>query len=144
MTRLIPTFALAAGLALAGCDTGPDSEAYDKIEEGMNRDQVHELLGAPREVVGGEAEGSYTELWHYGDQTVAVQYVEGEVALKTIETIGSDHPATAPPRLGDEEPAETENLDHATERPSGTPPRREAPDAGAGRENDERPAAEFP
>lgn len=169
MRRFAISLALLSGLALAGCDTGPDTEAYARIEEGMSRDQVHELLGEPDETVGGtppgqmggvpdetasapgpgndpgqEHEGSYTELWYHGRQTVAVQYVGDEVTIKSIERVGSEHPATAQPEVGDQEPAEPRNVDESTERPSGTPPQREAPDAGDARKDDESPSAEFP
>lgn len=169
MKRFATLIALLAGLILVGCDTGVDDEAYGRIEEGMSRDQVHELLGEPDETVGGtptgqmggqpdetatgpgpgqdqdqEHEGSYTELWYHGRQTVAVQYVGDEVTIKSIERIGSEHPATAQPPVGDQEPAEPQNVDESTERPSGTPPQREAPEAGDAQKDDESPSAEFP
>lgn len=143
MKHPFPAAALVAALALAGCDSGPDSGAYERVEKGMSRDQVHELLGAPREVVRGTDEGSFTELWHQGDETVAVQYENGKVTIKSVEQIGSGHPATAQPPLDAGDGADA-NLEEHTERPSGTPPRREAPEAGDGRKDDERPAAEFP
>lgn len=169
MKRLATLITLIAGLTLAGCDSGVDTDAYERIEAGMSRDQVHELLGQPDETVGGmpegqvggeptetatgpgpgtdpdqEHEGSYTELWYHGRQTVAVQYVGDEVTIKSIERVGSEHPATAQPELGDQEPANPKNVDESTERPSGTPPQREAPEAGDARKDDETPSAEFP
>lgn len=76
---------LAMVLLIAAC-TRVTAENYSKIERGMSRDEVYDLLGRPDEVTGGGI-GKFTfsaEVWKGGKQTISVTFNGDKVALKTI------------------------------------------------------------
>lgn len=80
---------LAAVLLVAACSRAT-AENYSKIQAGMSRDQVYEILGKPDQVNGGGI-GQFTissETWEGGKQTIHVTFGSEKVALKSIATKG--------------------------------------------------------
>ncbi len=80
--RALATLMLAI---VSGCSE-PDQESFMAVASGMHAADVHALLGSPDSVSQG-AVGAYvgtTEQWHTDEATFSVQYLNGEVKLKTI------------------------------------------------------------
>lgn len=69
----IPVRLLATTLMLSPGCTQRHEASFGGLEQGMTRDQVRELLGAPSttfyatEELRAEAGGAYRERWQYGD-----------------------------------------------------------------------------
>jgi hypothetical protein len=76
---------LAAALLVAACG-GVSAENYQKIQNGMTREEVHKLLGKPDDVSGaGIGELSFaTEKWKGSQQTIHVTFVNDHVKTKSI------------------------------------------------------------
>lgn len=96
---LVLLFALWA----TACSRNDVAEQYAQVKSGMSPEEVHALLGKPDEVVGGREVGegsefpSMTELWYKGSQTIAVQYMNNKVKLKTMEPSAAQPTDTADP-----------------------------------------------
>lgn len=76
---------LAAVMLVAAC-TRVTAENYSRIEAGMSREEVYEVLGKPDEVTGGGL-GRLTfsaETWKGRKQTINVTFSGDRVALKSI------------------------------------------------------------
>ncbi|MGQ0501600.1 MAG: outer membrane protein assembly factor BamE domain-containing protein [Panacagrimonas sp.] len=76
---------VAAVLLVAAC-TRVTPENYAKLEAGMTRSQVYEILGKPDEVSGGGI-GKLTvsgETWKGRGQTITVTFGGDQVVLKGI------------------------------------------------------------
>lgn len=76
---------IAAAMLVAACSRAT-VENYSKIQAGMTRDQVYEILGQPDEVSGGGI-GQLTvssEVWKGRKQTIQVTFGSDKVALKSI------------------------------------------------------------
>jgi hypothetical protein len=82
-------FALLAplcGVLLVAACSRVTAENYARIQAGMTREQVYEILGEPDSVSGGGI-GPLTissETWDGGKQTVHVTFGGEKVALKSI------------------------------------------------------------
>lgn len=82
---------IAAVVLVAACSRAT-AENYSKVQSGMSRDEVYEILGKPDEVSGGGL-GQLTissETWKGRQQTIHVTFGGDKVALKSI---GSNEPA---------------------------------------------------
>jgi hypothetical protein len=79
---------LAGVLLVAACGVGSrvNADNYQKIQNGMTRDEVHQLLGKPDEVNGtGIGDLSLaSETWRGSDKTIHVSFVNDHVKLKSI------------------------------------------------------------
>lgn len=76
---------IAAVVLVAACSRAT-AENYSKIQAGMTRDEVYEILGKPDEVSGGGL-GKLTissETWKGSKQTIHVTFGGEKVALKSI------------------------------------------------------------
>lgn len=76
---------LAAVMLIAACSR-VTTENYAKVQAGMTREQVYEILGQPDEVNGGGL-GQFTissETWKGRNQTIHVTFGSEKVALKSI------------------------------------------------------------
>ncbi|MEW6166409.1 MAG: outer membrane protein assembly factor BamE [Pseudomonadota bacterium] len=83
---------LAAGLAglalltLSACSRAtPDN--YTKLEPGMSREQVHDILGEPDDVSGGGI-GRLTlstETWTGPEHVISVTFAGDQMTIKRIE-----------------------------------------------------------
>lgn len=80
--------AAAAIFLLAACSKAtPDN--YQKIEVGMNRDQVHQILGKPSKVegdVGDAAMNIWVETWNNDPHVVTITYGGSVVSMKSSST----------------------------------------------------------
>lgn len=79
--------AALAILLLAACSkVTPDN--YNKVEAGMDRAAVYDLLGKPDEVSGGGIGGlkMSSETWRGGKHTIEISFVGDKVATRNIET----------------------------------------------------------
>lgn len=82
---------VAAVVLIAACARATP-ENYAKVQAGMSRDEVYEILGKPDEVSGGGI-GQLTvssETWKGRKQTIHVTFGGDKVALKSI---GANEPA---------------------------------------------------
>lgn len=92
MNALLATFyrygliaPIAAVVLVAACSRAT-AENYAKVQSGMSRDEVYEILGKPDEVAGGGL-GQLTissETWKGRKQTIHVTFGGDKVALKSI------------------------------------------------------------
>jgi hypothetical protein len=76
---------LLAGSLAAGCST-IDPESYAKVQSGMARNEVYQLLGEPDKVSGGGI-GPLTmssETWQGRKHTIHITFAGDKVALKSI------------------------------------------------------------
>lgn len=75
----------AAMLLLAGCSRATP-ENYDKIEVGMKKDQVHDLIGRPSKVEGGGIGpvSILVETWNNDPVTITITYEGDTVGMKSI------------------------------------------------------------
>ena len=73
-------------LALTGCGSSYDQQAYDKIEVNMSLKEVIAILGEPTESkevsLGGLSSSSAS--WKDEHGTISIQFVNGKVKLKTF------------------------------------------------------------
>lgn len=72
-------------LVLAACSP-VTAENYAKVKVGMTREEVHDILGKPDEVAGGDFGpiSMSAETWKGRKQTVKVTFGGDKVALKSI------------------------------------------------------------
>lgn len=86
MRAPIAVLAALALLTLSACSkVTPDN--YAKLEAGMTRDEVHQLLGQP-DNVSGSGVGKLTlttETWEGSKHVVRVTFAGDKVTLKSIE-----------------------------------------------------------
>jgi len=78
--------ALCLGLALSACESRVTQENFQKITNGMPEAEVTKILGKPTDVASmslGPFSGT-TSTWKGKEGTVAIQFVNGKVALKTF------------------------------------------------------------
>jgi hypothetical protein len=77
-------FSLAA--VQFGCDGRISQKSFQKIENGMTEDEVTKILGEPTESaslgVGGFS--GTTSTWKGEGGTIAIQFMNGKVAMKTF------------------------------------------------------------
>ena len=76
---------LLAVLMFSSCSRAT-IENYEKIDAGMSRDQVYEILGKPDEVSAGglgKLEVS-SETWKGHKQIIHISFGAGKVALKSV------------------------------------------------------------
>ncbi len=87
MVRLRPALCLAfvtLGLLLAGCATQPPA-GWNNVRPGMQRDQVHTLLGQPTQSDIGDAEEIYQVAIESRHLALHIQYdAGGTVAAKRV------------------------------------------------------------
>lgn len=75
----------AALLVLAACSRATPGN-YQKIDAGMTREQVYEILGKPDAVSGGGI-GGFTmsaETWNGRDHIIVIDFAGDKVAFKSI------------------------------------------------------------
>lgn len=76
---------LLLAMGLAACSKATQDN-YNKIENDMTREQVHQILGAPDEV-NSSSLGSLSfssETWQGRDHTISIQYANDRVKMKHI------------------------------------------------------------
>lgn len=74
-------------LTLAACSKATP-ENYAKLQSGMNRDQVHAVLGTPDEVTGSGI-GELTtegETWKGSTHTIHLRFVSDKLIARDIES----------------------------------------------------------
>ena len=73
-------------LLLAACDNRVTRDNFDRIEEGMSRSAVIELLGEPDEQssLGLGSFSGATLRWVDGDRSIAVMFANDEVAFRSF------------------------------------------------------------
>ena len=83
MNARSPTLALAL---LAGCSR-VTPENFAKIQDGMSEQEVAAVLGSPSESDSVNVLGvsGTTSRWMSRDTVITVRFVNGKVALKTLE-----------------------------------------------------------
>lgn len=89
MSRLL--IAASALLLLAACSR-VTPENYAKLEAGMSREAVYELLGQPDEISGGGV-GKLTmsaESWRGARHRISVTFAGDTLALKSIDAVTKD------------------------------------------------------
>jgi outer membrane protein assembly factor BamE (lipoprotein component of BamABCDE complex) len=77
--------AIAAALLVAGCSKAT-TENYDKVEVGMKKEQVHQMLGNPSKV-DGEYNGPaslWVETFSNDPIVITITYNGDEVGMKSI------------------------------------------------------------
>jgi len=85
MPKALP-IVLAAALLLAACGNKVTPENYERIESGMTRDKVIEILGPPDDqgsVAVGELSGASAK-WTGGGYVVSITFANGKVAFKSL------------------------------------------------------------
>lgn len=85
MKRVMILGPVLAVALLAGCSKATQDN-YQKVESGMSRSEVYNILGKPDEVNSGSI-GSLTassETWQGNDHTISVKFANGEVKMKSI------------------------------------------------------------
>ncbi len=78
--------ALCLAIGVAACDPRVSQENFQKIENGMAEAEVTKILGDPTDAASmslGPFSGT-TSTWKGKDGTIAIQFVNGKVALKTF------------------------------------------------------------
>jgi hypothetical protein len=77
----------AAALLLAACSK-VSADNYARIEPGMDREQVHQILGKPDEVNGASIGplSLSTEVWKGRQQVITITFTGSSVGLKSIES----------------------------------------------------------
>lgn len=81
---------MMAALLIMACSRAT-VENYDKVDAGMERSQVYEILGKPDEISGGGF-GKVTvssETWKGHKQIINITFGGDKVALKSISPTGS-------------------------------------------------------
>jgi hypothetical protein len=79
-------FAFSAALLLAACSK-ITQENFAKVQDGMTEQEVTAILGSPTETSSGSILGisGTATRWKDGDTVIAVQFMNGKVALKTFK-----------------------------------------------------------
>lgn len=77
---------LVLTLFTVGC-SNPTQKDLEKVKNGMSIDNVHDVLGEPHGISEGQVGDliGTSEQWFTPDYTITVQYLNGEVKLKTIQ-----------------------------------------------------------
>ncbi len=86
--KRIPTTVglLLAAVLLAACSKLTQAN-YDKIEEGMSKQQVAALLGEPQEASGASFLGlsSGSAVWRDGKTAITVRFLNDKVVSKELD-----------------------------------------------------------
>lgn len=83
MSRILPVL---LALFLVACAGKVTPENYEKIENGMTRDEVIKILGQPDDqssVAVGDLSGT-TATWTGGEYTVSITFANDKVAFKSL------------------------------------------------------------
>ncbi len=83
---------LALFATLAACSSRVTPENYEKLQSGMTKAQVHEILGKPDSVKGDDIGGVLSltkETWTHGKQSITVTFGNDALALKSLDTLDS-------------------------------------------------------
>lgn len=77
--------AVAAALLVAGCSKAT-AENYGKIEVGMSKDKVHEIIGSPSKVEGTDIGPMSLSVETYNNDpvTITITYTGDSVGMKSI------------------------------------------------------------
>jgi hypothetical protein len=78
---------IAGALFLLACSKAT-TENYGKIEVGMKRDAVHQIIGKPNKLEGGGSDplAISVEIWENGPQTITITFEGDVVAMKNIRS----------------------------------------------------------
>lgn len=97
MRPLTGTLALMTALALAACDSGvmgPTVDELRQVEQGMSRDEIHDLVGKPTKTVEPEAENEnepetdqLREIWVTMEYKLTVDYDNGQAVSAQVESL---------------------------------------------------------
>lgn len=83
---------LCVVLGQAACESRINQENFQKIKNGMTEDEVTKILGEPSDAASmslGPFSGT-TSTWKSKNGTIAIQFVNGKVALKTFTKGGEE------------------------------------------------------
>ena len=86
----LTTLALALTLSLAmiqlGCESRISQKSFQEIETGMTEAEVGKILGEPTQAASVSLGGfsGTTSTWKGDTGTIAVQFMNGKVAMKTF------------------------------------------------------------
>lgn len=78
--------ALSLVLLLAACGSKITPENYDKIKNGMTKDEVYSIIGAPTDVssAGIGALTASSEAWKSDEHTITITFANDKVRFKAI------------------------------------------------------------
>lgn len=84
---LLASLVLAAVISLVACASKVSAENYNKIENGMTKAQVHEILGDPDKVSGSSigALSTSTEVWQGDTESISITFFQDKVRLKGMD-----------------------------------------------------------
>lgn len=78
---------------LWACSSPVNEQNYEKIKNGMLRQQVIQILGAPTDSASisiGDLSGNSTT-WEHGDMKIVIQFVNDKVFLKNYIRIDKEN-----------------------------------------------------
>lgn len=91
MQVLIRSLALFGALVLAACDSGvmgPSLEDFKKVEEGMTRSDIQDLVGKPSTDAQNEKTNDrLREVWVTGNYKLAVDYEDDEAVNVVVSSL---------------------------------------------------------
>lgn len=126
MQVLIRSLALLGALVMAACDSGvmgPSLEDFKKVEEGMTRGEIQNLVGNPTTDAQSEKTNDrLREVWVAGNYKLAVDYEEDEALNVVVSSLDG---SGVPGEDDGDQPAEPATPDapedQMQQQPSGTP-----------------------
>lgn len=85
-TILALAFILSLAMVQLGCDSRISRKSFQKIETGMTEAEVEKILGEPTQAASLSVAGfsGTTSTWKGEAGTIAVQFMNGKVAMKTF------------------------------------------------------------
>lgn len=86
MSRRISAIALVLVIAVAVLTVGCSKvtkENYDKIEVGMDYDEVVDILGEPQEA--SDVIGTKSCVWGEGDETIHIKFIADQVVFHSAK-----------------------------------------------------------
>ncbi|MBI2379337.1 MAG: outer membrane protein assembly factor BamE [Gammaproteobacteria bacterium] len=85
--KRISLLALAAcGLLLSACGSKVNEANFDKVKEGMVKEEVRAILGEPDQSDSGSFAGlsGASQVWESEEATISVQYFNDKVVAKNL------------------------------------------------------------
>lgn len=69
---------------LTACDSGPDERAFDRVENGMSKAEVYDILGEPTDTSSLQLGGlsGTSAVWENDDTRITIQFVNDAVKVK--------------------------------------------------------------
>lgn len=126
MQVLIRSLALFGTLVLAACDSGvmgPSLEDFKKVEAGMTRGEIQNLVGKPTTDTQSEkTDDRLREVWVTGNYKLAVDYEDNEAVNVVVSSLdGSGVPGEGDTEQSAEPASPDAPSDQMQQQPSDTP-----------------------